>query len=227
MRCNNCGFENASDATHCIKCNMVLDKTAARHGPVPGQQETSYAGTILDSQVARPATPPTLPAPQTLSGNNPVSLIQCTHDDCGYPYSSELKACPRCGRPTASSRPFTGTIDPYRIKPAAEIPAAPPVCYLLPVTKAGEETETAPKKLSFTYQHQSIELNRDNLDPGNPSITGKVQAELSFEDGAWQLKDKSELQTTFLLASEPTPLKDGDILLLGDRKFIFSITPDQ
>jgi len=73
----------------------------------------------------------------------------------------------------------------------------------------------------------SIELNRSNLDPGNSSITGKVQAELTYEDGTWRMKDRSELQTTFLLASTPTPLKDGDILLLGDRKFIFSMTPGQ
>jgi len=220
MRCNNCGFENASDATHCIKCNMALDRTAVKQAVIPTRQEAPYAGTIADSQLSRLTPPP--------PGNTPVSLIQCPHPDCGYPYSSELKVCPRCQRPAATAaRPSTSTIDPYRIKITTETPPAPPVCHLLPVTKAGEQIETAPKKLSFTYQHQSIELNRDNLDPGNPSITGKVQAELTFEDGAWQLKDKSELQTTFLLASEPTPLKDGDILLLGDRKFIFSITPNQ
>ncbi|HVV02958.1 MAG TPA: FHA domain-containing protein [Puia sp.] len=220
MRCNNCGFDNASDATHCIKCNMQLDKTAAvKQAPVAHQHEASYAGTISDSQLAKLSA---TGQPDTA----PSSLTQCPYSDCGYPYSSELKVCPRCQRPAAPARSFTGTIDPYRIKPTVESPA-PPVCYLLPVSKEGEPAEAAPKKLSFTYEQSSIQLNRDNLDPGNPSITGKVQAELTFEDGAWRLKDRSELQTTFLLASDPTPLADGDILLIGDRKFIFSSTPDQ
>jgi hypothetical protein len=218
---------------------MMLDKTAVvKQAPVSNQQEVSYAGTILDSQLAsggqtvsdgqltrlsKPAQPENVPTSPDIA---PVSIIQCTYSDCGYPYSSELKVCPRCQRPAVPARSFTGTIDPYRVKSGVEAPA-PAVCYLQPVAKEGESPEGAPKKLAFTYQNASIELNRSNLDPGNASITGKVQAELTFEDGAWRLKDRSELQTTFLLASTPIPLKDGDILLLGDRKFVFSITPDQ
>jgi|KBSMisStandDraft_5_1062788.scaffolds.fasta_scaffold412796_1 hypothetical protein len=220
MRCNNCGFDNASDATHCIKCNMLLDKTAVvKQAPVPSQQEASYAGTILDSQLDRLSN-------SQEQDTAPPSLIQCTYPDCGYPYSSELKVCPRCQRPAVPARSFTGTIDPYRVKSSVEAPASP-VCYLLPVAKEGDPPEEVPKKLAFTFQDLSIELNRSNLDPGNSSITGKVQAELTYEDGTWRMKDRSELQTTFLLASTPTPLKDGDILLLGDRKFIFSMTPGQ
>jgi len=298
MRCNNCGFENAEDATHCIKCKTALDSKAVKQAPprasseappVP-KKETTYAGTITDSQLAdvrdkiqydEQASVKQEGSPATIAGQTPGAaieekspLVKCPHADCGYPYSSELKVCPRCQRgpvtpattpnqtniadqtntadqtagPARPPKPFAGTIDPYRTKTIIDTPAptpAPPICYLQPVAKDGEPGP--PQQLSFTLDHPAIELNpnnlshaaigpnhdthpaiqlnRDNLDPGNPSITGKVQAELTFEDGAWQLKDSSELQTTFLLASTQTLLKDGDILLIGDRKFIFSTSP--
>ena len=304
MRCNNCGFENAEDATHCIKCKTALDNKTAKQAPpisgttpsAPGttppapKKETTYAGTILDSQLAanlatanqtKLGEPPATIAAQgpANAGQSPAleaqtpaieakgALIQCPHADCGYPYSDELKVCPRCQRApgtaaattpvaTAPPKPFAGTIDPYRTKTIIDTPA-PPVCYLQPIRK--DDESAPPPKLSFTIQSaigpdrsasnpdrsainpdrsasnpdrsaigpngSVIELNRDNLDPGNPSITGKTQAELIFVDGAWQLKDRSELQTTFILASAQTPLKEGDIVLLGDRKFIFSTSP--
>lgn len=258
MRCNNCGFENAEDATHCIKCKTALDTRTVKQAPraaeetsaplpPPPKKETVYGGTILDSQLANlikqdepPAATVAGQAPAaTVTGQPPATsvtgqaqavLVQCPHPDCGYPYSSELKVCPRCQREAASAvvatappgapKPFAGTIDPYRTKTIIDTPATP-ICYLQPIPRQGESGQ--PATLSFTQP--SVELNRDNLDPGNPSITGKVQAELSFDNGAWQLKDKSELQTTFILVSAQTPLKDGDVILLGDRKFIFSTSP--
>ena len=66
-------------------------------------------------------------------------------------------------------------------------------------------------------------MNRDNLDPGNMSLTSKLQACLRFEDGAWVLSDGSEQQSTFLRVSRPQPLQDGDVLLLGNRLFRFTI----
>ncbi len=291
MRCNNCGFENAPDAHHCVKCNMLLDgaetKRAERATPPSRQEppaerkETFFAGTIADSPpptdrgaayqpADHGAVPPSSSQPTLRDEAASAPLISCPHPDCGYPYSSELKACPRCQRPAdaasyaadagksaatakpatakpatepnasaaakqaaaakltaetmpaapAKPNPIKGTIDPYRIKAAPEPP--PPSCWLLPVTKAGEKPAEAPGPVALSFTPPSIDLNRDTLEPGNTSITGKVQAQLTFKDGAWQLKDQSELQTTFLQVSTETTLKEGDIILFGDRKFIFS-----
>jgi hypothetical protein len=253
MRCNNCGFENAADAHHCVKCNMLLDaaetKRAERAAPTPlegnpaARKETVFAGTIPDSP--RPPVPPSSGHRPDQDESTSAPLIICPHPDCGYPYSSEGRTCPRCKRPaatanhaaetkpaatanhaaTAKPNPIKGTIDPYRVKAAPEPP--PPSCWLLPVTKAGEKPNEAPQPVALTYEAQNIDLNRDTLEPGNTSITGKVQAQLSFKDGTWQLKDQSELQTTFLQVSTETTLKEGDIILFGDRKFIFSLSNPQ
>jgi hypothetical protein len=263
MRCNNCGFENANEARHCVKCNMLLDGADTKRAAPAARQETSFAGTIPDNPRPPADTIADSPQPAADTHETPgAALISCPHADCGYPYSSELKACPRCKRSAATAanhafaetkppspnqsptnqasanhtstnqtpvnqtstpkpNPIKGTIDPYRIKAAPEPP--PPSCWLLPITKTGEKPAEAPEPVALTYTEQSIDLNRDTLEPGNTSITGKVQAQLSYTDGAWQLKDQSELQTTFLQVSTETRLKEGDIILFGDRKFIFSL----
>ena len=210
--------------------------TPAGRAETPAEKkETIFAGTIADS--ALPADYNAIP-PASDRRPNPdeatsAQLISCPYLDCGYPYSSQLKACPRCKRPAGDTKaagatkpnPVKGTIDPYRIKAEPEPPL--PSCWLLPVTKTGEKAGEAPEPVALTYTAQSIELNRDMLEPGNASITGKVQAQLSFKDGVWQLKDQSELQTTFLQVSAETTLKEGDIILFGDRKFIFSLSNPQ
>ena len=55
----------------------------------------------------------------------------------------------------------------------------------------------------------------------NNTITSKVQAVFECINGVWYLVDQSEQQTTFVLANQPIALKKGDILLMGNRKFIF------
>ena len=79
----------------------------------------------------------------------------------------------------------------------------------------------------FTYEEDAIKLNRNNLDPDNITITGRTQAELVYENGKWFLKDMSDLKTTFIRATESTELKEGDIILMGDRKFVFSTTKEE
>jgi hypothetical protein len=73
------------------------------------------------------------------------------------------------------------------------------------------------------YQGEYVELNRENLEEENNTITGKLQAIVEFKDGKWFLTDKSRLNTTFIHPSVPTELKPGDIILFGDRQFKFEI----
>jgi predicted component of type VI protein secretion system len=60
-----------------------------------------------------------------------------------------------------------------------------------------------------------------SLDPDNNTITSKTQAIFEFRDGGWYLTDKSEQQTTFIRASGTVKLEKGDVILMGNRKFIF------
>jgi hypothetical protein len=107
-----------------------------------------------------------------------------------------------------------GTIDPFR----KEEDQGSAVAYLEPVAREGEPLL---EPVSITSPDNTIKVNRTSLDPENNTITSKVQAIFEYKDGVWYIVDQSEQQTTFVLVNQPTPIKNGDILLMGNRKFIF------
>lgn len=129
-------------------------------------------------------------------------------------------------QPTVPDRNYSrkagaGTIDPYRMKIDS-----PPACHLRLVPRDGEHLDKETAEKEFVAGETPIPLNRTNLDATNNSITSKVQAELVFENGKWLLSDRSELHTTFIRVGEKTELKEGDIIIMGDRKFIFTADND-
>lgn len=94
-------------------------------------------------------------------------------------------------------------------------------CSLKPMTRTNEPEEALIKK-EYETGTGTVVLNRDNTEPGNFSITSREQAVLTCENGEWFIEDHSSLQTTFVRVARKTPIKDGDIVLMGDREFVFS-----
>ena len=64
-------------------------------------------------------------------------------------------------------------------------------------------------------------LNRENTDSLNQTITSHIQAIVKKEGDKWMITDHSVLHTTFVQASRPIELKNGDLILLGDQIFRF------
>jgi hypothetical protein len=126
---------------------------------------------------------------------------------------------PKVERPKGSS---LKTVDPWSPLPIPE-EEAPTIISAFTLTilpKEDEELDIQP--LSFTGSE--IILNRDNTETENQTITSKEQASLTFEDGKWSVEDKSSLKTTFIHVNEKKELKSGDILVLGNRRFLFEDT---
>jgi hypothetical protein len=73
----------------------------------------------------------------------------------------------------------------------------------------------------LSFSGEEIILNRTNTEPENVTITSKEQAVLTCENKRWFIQDRSELKTTYLYVSGKTELKPGDIIVLGDRRFLF------
>ena len=213
MRCNNCGWDNPNGLTKCEKCNtpfpLGLDDplssgiqwmcgTAAENHKMQSLDKTVY-----ESEVFKDSKP---------INNNCCPL-------CGYPMRPGTTECPNCQSSKQVSEPqkvntpsIEGTVNPWvQVKPANK-------CSLKPVEQQGVET---PAICSLKGDVHS--LNRTNLDPENYTITSKVQAQLTYEDGVWYIKDESAQHTTFIYAKEKTALKDGDIILMGNRQFVFNI----
>lgn len=107
----------------------------------------------------------------------------------------------------------SGTIDPYR---------QPSVPFKEVFLQRLEARDEPPVVLAFSTKEDHIEVNRANLDAANNTITSKVQAEFTFSEGKWHIKDCSEKKSTFIQVAETHELKEGDILLIGNKRFIFS-----
>lgn len=90
-------------------------------------------------------------------------------------------------------------------------------CTLKPIAWQGEEVSYNP----VTYSGQTVVLSRANTDANNNSITSREQAVLTCEDGEWYLENRSELRTTFLRVNGRVKLTSGDIIVLGNREFVF------
>ena len=203
MRCNNCGWDNPSGQTRCEKCNAPLESEV--HTP--------------QAPVERPASP------------NIPRIRRCPV--CDYPLRPNVWKCPNCKwddemwqnqetigwmreeyhkrrNNAATPQDSDGTINPW-----VQV-AQPNKCHLEPVPQVGVDT---PEKV--VLKGDKHELNRATLDPDNYTITSKVQAEITCRDGKWFIEDKSAQQTTFIHVSSATELKDGDVILMGNRQFIF------
>lgn len=158
--------------------------------------------------------------------------------NCSYPVLKGMKVCPQCKyeigqgdfeipehsvsqpepvpvAPLDSDAEAKKTINPYFNKKKPE-PAIQKFS-LSPIKR--EDEETGPKAVEF--KGDNILLNRQNTEPDNISITGKMQAVMTFEDGHWCIQDQSAQRTTFVRAAQKTVLRDGDIILLGNRMFEF------
>lgn len=221
MRCSKCGWPNVSGAQMCSKCGAPLQETESYGSSC--HNDDGIKKTVSETDV--------------FGGNSqhqPVSPTQCPK--CGYPLRPGVEKCPNCNntigsdknipassnqqfkrRPTrldaaSSGQSFGGTVNPYMTN--VDIP---PYCSLKPIKRTNERHELE----EHEYEGQTIVLNRDNTDSNNPSITSKEQAILSCVEGQWYIEDKSEQHTTFVQPSSPIPIKDGDLILLGNRLFEF------
>ncbi len=202
MRCNNCGWNNPETNSKCEKCGATLSS----HAPNSYQREAIndvLKKTVIDAEAFG-------------EQEKPISNV-CPK--CGYPMREGTTVCPQCGYGASGNvgqQPVVHFQKQETVNPYVNLNAGHS-CTLTPIARADETNVPAPQ----SYTGESIELNRDNTDNGNMTITSKVQAQLMFENGNWYIEDKSSQKTTFVLAKEKVALKDGDVILLGNRQFVF------
>ena len=221
MRCKNCGWENPVTNAKCEKCNLPL------------------SGSSNDVQLLEDLS----------SSNMQLKNTAKSCSKCGYPVRNVEKSCPQCGfafedeiqkpleekqatpsevlKPvsektldvqepdvkTFESSPFDNTMMPWL--QVEKIPTCE--CSLKFVSRDGQPTADP----SLRFAGNPIQLNRGNTEPSNQTITSKIQAELSFENGKWYIQDKSVLKTTYIYAKGKIELQSGDIIAMGNRLFEF------
>lgn len=223
MRCKNCGWENAPGSLTCEKCHAPLSSSVGPSVPHPAPSSAPAApaepavmkGTLPEAPFVSPGGQVHLAGAAAAAAAG-ASVQSCPK--CGYPMARGMQVCPNCGTSSVKAagadpvqKPRPGTINPWAT------PQEGSFCTLKPLPWQGEGIDHAP----ISYSGAQIALNRSNTDPNNQSITSNVQAELSYEDGAWYLEDKSSQQTTYIHAGRRMKLQPGDIIILGNRRFEF------
>lgn len=71
-------------------------------------------------------------------------------------------------------------------------------------------------------ENPEVILNREVLDPENPTISGKGHILIKEVNGVWLVRDVSSNGTTFIQALKPQPLQDGARIILGSKIFLFT-----
>lgn len=205
--CPHCGYPVMGNFTSCPNCGGAIASAA----PVP--RPTTIQRPVQAEPVAAPVMSAPQAAPQAKPSANDLAefgisdTVKC--DKCGTEVSIEFSFCPKCGE-----RIHLPTVRAIRHKPTAP---PKPQCHLTLIPEEDEEME--PKKND--YEGPSVILTRENTEANNRTITSKEQAELICEDGKWFVLNKSELGSTYLEASRKLELQQGDIIVLGDRRFKF------
>ena len=218
MRCNNCGWENPDSNSKCEKCGTSLSGTPQhRVEPIATNDVAdNLKSTVFESDVFG-----------GLNTSEKVKENECPK--CGYPLRLGAMICPNCKYELKSKiveekynpmeKPNFNAVGSGTINPWINVPAKRQ-CKLTPITAPTEEKMEA---IAFK-DGEGHNLNRANLEAENTTITSQCQAQLSCDEkGNWHIEDCSAQKTTFVHVNEKTQLKDGDIILMGNRQFVFTI----
>lgn len=232
MRCKNCGWPNQPGETTCVKCHAPLE---ADNSGVGAYSQHGGSDARIHETVLEP-----MPVAEGFVNNQGGAV--CTQ--CGFPLRPGSEKCPKCGaivqpnaqpgisrRGTVLNNPVTTDAQPLHtphkakgqamktINPYLDGYEPVPAASLKPLKRNSERKELP----SFEFEGSQAILKRSNLDPDNGTIASECQAEIVNEGGKWFIKDCSDAKTTFVRAGEKIEIKDGSMILLGDRLFEFTV----
>lgn len=220
MRCQFCGWDIPDSNGNCEKCGKPMQADAAESAKIvndstherlttrqPAKGMDNLKATVRESSKSKAAA-------TVLEEKN-----KCP--ECGY--ELENGVCPSCGYDSIAEKESDEkqknmnkegkkTVRPRRKgeKDGRFV-----------LTPISEETGQ-PEGDLIQFEGNEVELNRENTDPKNETITSQQQAIVTHENGKWCIEDKSEYKTTFVQASRKIELQNGDLILLGNQLYQFN-----
>ncbi len=217
--CPDCRYPRRADEEYCPTCPFL--KNQNKNKPAfsflfDWASDITHKEPEVSKEVAPPAPPvviepiyaaPVAPQP-TINIPQPDPIVE-PRPNAPLPQQPDYTIEPV----RLTKNPPKGTFNPY-LQREEETPK-------FNMTLVPRHTEATGKKEEF--EGEKVTLNRNNLDRENYTISSQEHAVIERLDGKWYLNNKSSLKTTYVQVNAPTELKDGDVILLGDRMFIFRL----
>lgn len=226
-------------------------EAAPQYGPAPQQSamrapadEERYCP---ECDAPLPAGATECPVCHTRIETQTIEVVEGICPDCGTEVAPSQKFCHNCGARLEAFIGVTANIggpgqpapdatqsDPIKESPAET--AAPetgdevddtvaggplaeqvPECKLQMLNADGTEANGN----AVVCVGNEVDLYRGNTDPANNTIARDVQARLTYADGKWSIEDCSALHTTYIRPSRKIELREGDVIVMGNRQFMF------
>ena len=198
MRCKNCGYVNEDNVSRCIKCNAELGGTTNNGNP-----EQHYSPTQ----------------------NEEYQPARTMHEPSGSVHHAEHDT-PKRQRPEPFNHgafeasqpgvqiPHGGTVNPWAQKQGAK-------CWLKSMDYKPSINNHPGYGSLVRCNGDEFELTRNNTNPADNTISSH-QALLTHDASGWYIEDTSTYHSTAIIVSRRTKLEEGDTIVLGSTRFIFT-----
>lgn len=216
MRCQFCGWENPETKSTCEKCNQPLQQATNLGKSTVRENHVSGDATERHTQLKESFNPKATVRENT----NIVDLKPKNCPHCGYDDLSGEDKCPNCGNALTTTNPQVDPVGDFKttVRPVHRhrfIQDEIKGFRLVKLSDSGQSLS------GVQFDSDETTLNRENTDPLNTTITSQVQAVVKKDGDKWTITDQSPLHSTFVQATRPIELQNGDLILLGDQVFRF------
>lgn len=237
MRCDNCGWSNPEGLTKCQKCNQELLPPVSN----------AINQTVLDPnrQSAASQQSPSVSCPRC---GYPLSSANSFCPNCGTQIQHDTPAEQPVYAKTVRVLPDEFLDEPAEQKPVEaplkatvrEIPVklmdnnysktvrvlpeemlvneepAEPSFRLVPMDNFDGATAAVKE-----FNGAVATVAGDSLVENGGYMPDGLEVEFTCEDGQWSVTDKGASKAVFVSASHPVKIQSGDIIVIGNRRFIF------
>lgn len=241
IRCLICGFNNLPTARKCEKCHSSLNDNSAtgvhrNDSLMPVNNETKLDVSDndgIEKTIVDISATGDVQLRKTLSDNSNYDLNSGETDNskcskCSYPLRPNEVVCPNCGteqKKGAENKARDNSDDSTLVMNKLNLAKTASID-----TIDFAQTKTPKFKLSIfkgkkstVFEGLSVVLNRTNTDLNNSNISKEAHAVVEFKDNKWILKDVSSNGATFVQVTQPTEVKDKDLIIIGNVIYRFEV----
>ncbi|WKW11530.1 FHA domain-containing protein [Pseudogemmatithrix spongiicola] len=233
IRCTFCGRDNDPASKFCLDCGKPVVANGARLIPVPN---IGGGGVVPDTRVSAKV--------DARPGGASGVKTPCRY--CQTPVDPALPFCPKCGGRVAAEatpakstavcgscmNPVTPGADVFCARCGARVagaPEPPPTPAMGTAVFSARAAVSGPKisildSTGQTVKSVTMESSESTIGRADGELRfpddvymSPVHAQLSFRDGQLFLRDLGSRNGTWLYATEPYKLQDGDSILVGSQ----------